>query len=458
MRPAPILGFQRSPSKDVLLRGEATDARWYLASFALLILGLPLHLPLLVISGILLILVLAITDLWARYCLHDLRYQRTFTEQQATFGEVVTLSLSVENAKLLPLPWLEIEDTIPRALPIVGQELLSNISKESGTLECLFSPGWYERITRRYDVHCTTRGIHTFGPTILRSGDAFGFLNREMQLENRQFVLVYPLVLPLESFRLPSRHPFGERRAPRRLLEDPSRIVGVRDYAYGDSLRRVNWKATARTLQLQSKIYETTTTHSLVIFLNAVARADTHYGVYPELQELAICAAASVSEWAIDQGYAVGLYSNASLYLPDEKASSSTLDWEARLADQLRRRRIRLPAASSQEQRKRIMETLARIQTYFGGSIEEILQAERTHLPSGATVVMITSTLSEQLIDTLAHMQQRGYAVTILFIGNTPPPMRLGGIALFHLGGEERWQTLQASYLKEGESTSGFQL
>ncbi len=460
MRPVPILGFQRSAPKDIQLRGEPTDSRWYLACIALIILGIPLHLPLLTISGILLILVLSITNIWASYCLSDLRYQRHFSEHRATFGEVITLSLAVENAKLLPLPWLEIQDSVPRTLLIAGQEFHNTASKESSTLECLFSPSWYERITRQYSVHCTTRGVHTFGPTILRSGDAFGFLSREMELANRQYVLVYPLVLPLASFNLPSRHPFGERRARQRLLEDPSQAIGVRDYAYGDSLRRVNWKATARTTQLQSKIYETTTTHSLVIFLNAVARTDSYYGIYPDLQELAICAAASVADWGINQGYAVGLHSNASLYIPDEKFPEDEEgdNLEARIAGQLRRRRIHITAASTEEQRKRLLETLARVQTFFGGGITEIIQAEQRTLPNGATIVVITSTLNEQLVETLARMQRRGYAVSILFVGNTPPPMRLAGIALHHLGGEKTWQELQAAYLKERESVPGFQL
>jgi hypothetical protein len=55
-------------------------------------------------------------------------------------------------------------------------------------------------------------------------------------------------------------------------------------------------------------------------------------------------------------------------------------------------------------------------------------------------------------------MQRNGYAVTLLFIGNTPPPARLAGIALYHLGGEDVWRELQASYLKEPETVTGFTL
>jgi hypothetical protein len=49
----------------------------------------------------------------------------------------------------------------------------------------------------------------------------------------------------ITRFGLPARHPFGNQRAPRRLLEDPAHVIGIRDYVYGDELRRVHWKATA---------------------------------------------------------------------------------------------------------------------------------------------------------------------------------------------------------------------
>src|SRR5205807_7331207 len=106
------------------------------------------------------------------------------------------------------------------------------------------------------------------------------------------------------------------------LLEDPSRVIGVRDYTYGDELRRVHWKATARKMELQSKVYQATTTYTLVLFLNVMAQLDTWFGIHPELTELAICAAASVAGWALDQGYAVGLYANTVMYMPELATST----------------------------------------------------------------------------------------------------------------------------------------
>ena len=454
---------------------------WYYLCLAIILFGLLIRQPLLLVIGLLGVIVLAATDTWAKFCLQDLRYQRNFSEQRVLFGEEIALSFSIENAKLLPLPWLEIEDSVPRQLTFKGRHLRISTARNMLILENLFSLRWYERVTRPYTVLCNARGVHMFGPTVIRSGDVFGFLNRQETLSNRQYLLVYPLVVPITRFGLPSHHPFGDNRAPRRLLEDPSRVVGVRDYMYGDDLRRVHWKATARMMQLQSKVYQATTTYTLVLFLNIISQLDAWYGIRPELQELAICATASIADWALDQGYAVGLYANTIMYMPELGMSISTsqtpspndesgelspvLDQnvdgkekerqvEAVVADQLKRRRIHLPPASNEEQRKRILEVLARIQSYFGSSIEELIQIERTRLPAGATVVVVTSTISDPLLDTLSRVKQSGHAVTILHVGDSPISRTLGGITVYHIGGEETWKDLLTSHSEVGTGST----
>ena len=432
--------------------------QWYYLCIAIIIVGLLLRQPLLLVVGLLGALVLLATDTWAKYFLQDLRYQRQFSEQRVLFGEEITLSLSVENAKLLPLPWLEIEDSVPRTLTFTGRQLRVSTTSNMVVLESLFSLRWYERVTRPYTVLCNARGVHTFGPTVVRSGDVFGFLNRQESLSNRQYLLVYPLVVPITRFGLPSRHPFGDNRAPRRLLEDPSRVIGVRDYMYGDDLRRIHWKATARMMQLQSKVYQPTTTYTLVLFLNVVSQLDAWYGIRPELQELAICATASVADWALNEGFAVGLYANTMMYMPEmgmlppthQEGEEKEQALEAVVADQLKRRRIHLPPASNEEQRKRIMEVLARIQSYFGSSIEDLIQVERVRLPAGATVVVVTSTVSDPLLDSLARLKQSGHAVTILYIGDAPLAAKLAGVTVHHMGGEETWKELHAGFSQVG--------
>jgi hypothetical protein len=98
------------------------------------------------------------------------------------------------------------------------------------------------------------------------------------------------------------------------------------------------------------------------------------------------------------------------------------------------------------------MEALARVQSFFDTSIEEMIQSERTHLPAGATVVVVTSIISDPLLDTLKRLRQSGHAVTILLVSNQPMTNRLAGIPLHYLGGNDTWQRLTACYNNsEGE-------
>ena len=429
------------------------NRRWYFLGLAIVAASVPFHQSLLIVIGCLVLVVIGTTDTWYTFCLRHLRYTRHFSEERALFGEAVTMSLALENAKILPLPWVEVEDTLPRALTLAQQKMRVSVIGDTATLDNLFSTRWYERVTRRYTVQCNARGVHKFGPTVLRSGDVFGFLSNDLRMENLQYLLVYPLVVPLSSFSLPARHPFGDRRAPRRLLEDPSRVIGVRDYVYGDSLRRVHWKASARAMQMQSKVYEATTTYTMALFLNVGGQFDSVYGLQLEVLELAICATASVANWALDEGYAVGLYANTLMFIPEEQLQQESEQegeeipgLDATMVGQMKRRRIHLPPSSSADQKRRIMDVLARIQPYFGSTLDEVIQAERSHLPAGTTIVIVTSTISERLLDTLIRLRQAGHAVAILYAGESPNPVRLAGLTIYHIGGSETWQKLREQY------------
>jgi len=97
---------------------------------------------------------------------------------------------------------------------------------------------------------------------------------------------------------------------------------------------------------------------------------------------------------------------------------------------------------------------LARIQSYFGSTIEDVILTERTRLPAGATIVVVTSTISDLLLDALARVRQSGHAVTILYAGDTSLPGRLAGVTVYHLGGEDTWKELEASYRNPEQDSS----
>ncbi|WP_069804577.1 DUF58 domain-containing protein [Thermogemmatispora onikobensis] len=428
---------------------------WYFLALGVLVASILFHQLLLVIGGLLLLLILLLIDVWGTFCLVNLRYRRSFSQQRASFGEEIVLTQVLENAKLLPLSWVEVSDRVPLALVFRG--LSPHLIPDGGRaiIESLFSPRWYERIARSYRLRCLARGVHTFGPTVLRSGDLFGFVSRGQELDNREQILVYPPLVSLSQLGLPARHPFGERPTPQRLLEDPARVCGIRDYQQGDELRRVHWKASARAMRLQSKVYEASATYTLAIFLDmppALSLLDL--GESRELQELAICAAASVADWGLQAGYAVGLYCNGMLAgLEGGSALPETLPVE-QPRDHLEPQSdiIRLPPASGARQRQRMLEALARVESHYGKPIEAVLQTEHPRLPFGATVILVTSSISETLLSVLQRLQRSGHSVCLLCVGQVPVTT-VPGILVQHIGGEGTWRAILASF-ERGQDTA----
>jgi uncharacterized protein (DUF58 family) len=162
-------------------------------------------------------------------------------------------------------------------------------------------------VRRHYTLQTGQRGVYGLGPTRLRSGDVFGLFQTERTIAEQDFLIVYPRVYSLPELGLPSKEPFGDTRARRRLFEDPSRTMGARDMQPGDSFRHVHWPATARRQELQARVYEPTTTLTAVICLNVATLPRPWEGILPDLLERAIVVSASLAAHAAENRYSVGL-------------------------------------------------------------------------------------------------------------------------------------------------------
>ncbi len=422
---------------------------WYLVGLALLLISIVLREPLIFAGSLFSFALGVMPELWYRFCFTGLVYRRHLAERRAFFGEPITLRVVIENRKFLPLPWLEVEDEIPQRLTLHGGTLEPHFKAGRQSFINVFSLWWYQRVTRRYQVSSTARGVHRLGPVLLRSGDPFGLLNREQHREQTDTLLVYPPILPIERFGLPARHPFGERAAPRLLLEDPLRVVGVREWQAGDGLRRVHWKATARSMTLQSKVYEPTTTYTLALFLNINAYSTWVEGTNSPVLELLIAATASVAAWANEQGYSVGLFSNG-LQTSIEGEAPQADAAPARVAESLAAARVRLPPSSQREQLARVLEALARLVPYFGSPMEQLIISEQPRLPAGTTIVLASAAkaISPEEIALLRQARTRGQAVALLLAGDEP--VVAPGIPTYRLGDEEVWHEIVAQAAGQG--------
>ncbi len=419
-----------------------THRIWVPAVLALVALGVVLQATLLYLCALLVLSTGLLPEIWFRVSLERIAFRRLFSKQRVRLGDELTLTYQIENRKRLPIPWLELEDDLPNALELRSVDLHMSHRPFRSILLTPLSLWSFQRVSRRYHLRAVQRGIWACGPAYARSSDPFGFLDRDRKLENEghNTVMVLPAIVPLEQLGLPSMHPFGRQLSQRRAIEDPSQIVGVRDYIPGDPLRQIHWKATARATKLQTKVLPPTTEQTLLILLDINTKAHVSLGVRIDLLELGIVAAASVASWATERRYAVGLVSNGIPMTGDNETFESLA--EARSF-------VRVPPSTHPNQFPRLLETLARLQPYLGSSMEALVAREKPRLPVGTTIVYISAAeaISLRVISQLAALRRRGHAVTVLLTGDGDAEM--GALPTYYVGDEEDWNGIAANALEQ---------
>jgi len=276
------------------------------------------------------------------------------------------------------------------------------------------------RKTILYQLECNRRGYFQIGPLVLETGDLFGLHRRYRVVTDPHFLMVYPEVLALEGYDVASRRPIGEIRMSYRLYEDPTRIAGVRRFEPGDPLNRVHWRATARTGELHSKVYEPST------IAGATLVVDFHRDAYHPRDrdfrsELAVTAAASLANALYEMNQQVGLVTNGR----DAADRIRQEGWDYDIRSRRAARRVAemvatsdrleplvVPTQRGAEQLMRILETLARIELTDGLAFAELLAETAGRLPRDATVLAILHAVPDATAIALGNLRRSGFAVS----------------------------------------------
>ncbi len=394
---------------------------WLVLGAVLLAVGLGVRAGGVVLVGAVLLLGAAVSYVSHRTCLAGVEVRRVLAPRRAFPGEQVVVTLEVTNRKVLPLAWLEVTDELPEEVVPQRGRVVPSVRQRRQHLVHLFTLRWYQRVRRPIPLHCTARGYFPLGPVRVRSGDLFGTTWRAADLPRVDHLVVYPRVVPLTALGLPARHPLGDAAMRRPLLEDPARTVGVRAYQTTDPYRRIHWKATARLGRLQSRQYEATASHRVVLFLNldTLGAYAEYRGFVRPLLELAIMVAASVAAWATTAGYPVGLIANG--YVREAV------------------RRVRIAPALGTGHLRTMLDALARILPSPMMPLGELMSLESGALPWGSTAVVVTAVVDPTLAMGVRRLRAAGHAVTVILIGDQVedpgwdvPTWRVRGEANWH--------------------------
>jgi uncharacterized protein (DUF58 family) len=385
---------------------------WLLPLSAIFLLGLALDEPQLSIVSLGMGLMLWLANAWRKRSLDALEYIRHLHFTKGFSGESIDLRLDIRNKKWLPMLWLIASDLWPRSVAPENEGLLQDSHMHAvGRLVNVFRLPSFGFAKRSYRLLLRTRGIFPLGPVRLESGDPFGLDVVKKDVAGTDLVTVYPEMAKIPQLELPSASPFGNKRVLRRLFEDPSRPIGVRDYQNTDEFRRVHWSATARTGRMQSKVYQPTAERVMSICLNTATSARHWEGIYPDVLEHLVRTAAAVAEHATSQGYQVGLISNGTMSYSDQP--------------------YRILPGRSNQQLMYILTALAGVTPLVGLPFERYLLKELPKLPYGIVMTVITAVVNDLLLETLFEAKRHGRKIVLLSVAeDVPDPV--SGFTMLH--------------------------
>jgi len=304
----------------------------------------------------------------------------------------------VTNHKWLPVLWLRLRDRWPAAVEPLGFGLRYSGESTVRILDHTYALRFWERVARRHRVRCRERGLHEFGPARAEAGDPLGISSVEGVLPGVDRLLVLPKVLAVPELVPLFGRPQIDAPARLSLVRDPTGLVGSRPYRRGDPPRLINWRATARSRELVTNLFEPTVTAQAMIALNLRTVRRILEGLDTEVMETLCVVAASLAAGVAELGFAVGLLSNAQL---TGGAAGVTVE----------------PGADALAE---VLQTLARVALWPPMPFERQLAAEAAAPRAATDYLVVTALLDDELAAAIAALRRE--ATTRVVCVGTPPP------------------------------------
>ena len=261
-------------------------------------------LPLLVIAGglgVLAALFFLLRALYSRRWEKGLSCSLRFREEYGVEGGVSSLAEVLANDKGLPLPVVEIDFHIDRRLQFTGGGNYA-LSDQSYRRD-VFTLAARERVTRTLEFRWTERGYFRIEEAGVAARDLFLTQKYLGSFPQHTEFYVLPKGVPVGQVAPPFSRIMGEMVSRKKIYDDPFAFAGLRDYARGDPMKYINWKATARAGKMLTNLHESTLSQRVVLLLDMEGAADP-------LNEASVRLCCALCQRLLEEGVSLAAYSN----------------------------------------------------------------------------------------------------------------------------------------------------
>jgi len=313
----------------------------------------------------------------------DLRIWLRLERERALEQDEVAVELVVTSER--PVERLELLLVLPD-----GLEVASGASTVSVRL------GWNDERTIELRLLCMRWGGYEIGDIRLRVRDRLGLVAWEQQLDRKTLLRVYPLPETLRRIVPPVATQPSTGNEVARQKGEGVEFADLRDFAPGDRVRSINWRASARRAGLGSELVvnERSPERNADVILFLDTFADARAGGRSTL-ELAVRATSTLASRYLERRDRVGLVSFGGI-----------LRW--------------LTPGMGLTQRYRIVDALLESEIVFNYAWKDVSIIPARTLPPQALVLAVTPLLDDRAVKALVDLRARGYDLAIVEVSPVP--------------------------------------
>lgn len=240
-----------------------------------------------------------------------------------------------------------------------------------------------EQQSRVISLEATRWGVQRVGPVGLRVNGSGRLILFDGFADEHKRIKVFPTYERLMQGLPPAQTQMNSGDHVARAIGDGIEFATARPFAYGDSVRRVNWRVTSRTQELHVNLAHPERNSDVVLFLDTFTDAELATG---STLDLTVRGASAVAQHHLRHHDRVGLVS-----------FGGNARW--------------LTASMGRGHSYRIAEFLLDVNATFSYAWKDIKLLPHGTLPSGALVVAFSPFVDERAIRALADIAERGFPV-----------------------------------------------
>jgi hypothetical protein len=292
-------------------------------------------------------------------------------------GEKIKLKVSLINKGVFILPYVSIRLFSSRGA-FMQQSVIKNIS-----IQPFNKKEYYFEHVYRY------RGSYPMGVSLIEIQDFLGIFKLRRKIKKPIKLTVYPKIVNIQNMRLNTQYLPDQRSNLSSLYEDVSVIDEINKYNYGDSLKKVHWKLTAKVNELMVKKYESSTGSNAIFIMDL---SKNNFGLEKNviIEDKHIEVVIAVLRSSIQSGTTVKLvYHDEEVWAIENK---NLLDFE------------------------NAYQALAKVKFNQKIDIQTIINSQITYGINKPELLISTSNVNEEIYEILFRLAAEGYDIRLIYI------------------------------------------